>query len=69
MRNGLDKSCRENQNRHFMLNNFSENRNVYEIVSKNVAISFITSKIWGGGGPEVSGLLRKFQNSIICRHV
>jgi hypothetical protein len=30
-------SCQENQNTHFMLNNFfSENRAVYETMSKNV---------------------------------
>jgi len=32
-----DKSCRENQDIHFMLNNFfSENRSVYNIMSKNM---------------------------------
>jgi hypothetical protein len=38
MRNILDKSCEENQNTHFMTNNifFSENRAVYEIISKNL---------------------------------
>ena len=38
MRNVLDKSCRENQNTHFMFSNFffSENHAVYEIMSKNV---------------------------------
>jgi hypothetical protein len=37
MRNVLDKSCRENQITHFMFNNFlSENRTVYEIMSKHV---------------------------------
>jgi hypothetical protein len=37
MTNVLDKSCRENKNKHFMLNNFFfENRTVYEIMSKNV---------------------------------
>ena len=36
MRNVLDKSCRENQNTHFMFNNFFENRAVYEIMSKNM---------------------------------
>ena len=36
MRNVLDKSCRENENAHFMFRNFfSENRTVYEIISKN----------------------------------
>jgi hypothetical protein len=37
MRNVLDKSCRENQNTHFMFNNFVfENRALYEIMSKNM---------------------------------
>jgi hypothetical protein len=39
MRNVLNKSCRENQNTHFMLSNFfvfSENRAFYEIMSKIV---------------------------------
>jgi hypothetical protein len=37
MKNVLDKSCRENENTHFMFNNlFPENRTVYEIMSKNV---------------------------------
>jgi hypothetical protein len=36
MRNVLDKRCRENQNTHFMFNNFSENCALYEIMSKNV---------------------------------
>ena len=37
MRNILDKSCRENQNTHFIFSNlFSENRAVYEIMSKNL---------------------------------
>ena len=36
-RNVLDKSCRENQNTNFMPNNlFSENRTVYEMMSKNM---------------------------------
>jgi hypothetical protein len=37
-RNILDKSCRENENTHFMFNNFFffENRAVYEIMSKNM---------------------------------
>jgi hypothetical protein len=35
MRNVSDKSCRENQNTHFMFNNFfSENPVVYEIMWK-----------------------------------
>jgi hypothetical protein len=38
MRNGLDKSCTENQTTDFMFNNFFyENRVVYEIMSKNMA--------------------------------
>jgi hypothetical protein len=37
MRNISDKSCRENQNTHFMFNNFfSENRAVYVIMWKNM---------------------------------
>jgi len=37
MRNISDKSCRENQNTYFMLNNtFFENRTVYEIMWKNI---------------------------------
>ena len=39
MRNVSDKSCRENQNTHFVFNNFPpppENRAVYEIIWKNV---------------------------------
>jgi len=37
MRNMADKNCRENQNSHFMSNNFFsfENRAVYEILWKN----------------------------------
>ena len=34
MRNVLDESCRENKNTNFMYL-FSENRTVYEIMSKN----------------------------------
>jgi hypothetical protein len=38
MRNVSDKNCRENQNAHFILSNFSpENRAVYEIMWKNTA--------------------------------
>jgi hypothetical protein len=38
MRNISDKSCRENQNTHFMIHNFfSENRTVFEITWKNMA--------------------------------
>jgi hypothetical protein len=36
MRNIVGKSYGENQNTHFTLNNFSENRIVYEILSKNI---------------------------------
>ena len=37
MRNVSDKSCRENQNKHFTLNNFlPENRAVYEIMWKTM---------------------------------
>ena len=37
MRNISGKSCRENQNTHFMFNNFSsENRAFYEIAWKNI---------------------------------
>jgi len=35
MRNVPDKSCRENENIHFMLSNFFRNRAVYEIMWKN----------------------------------
>jgi hypothetical protein len=37
MRNISDKSCRENQNTHFVFSNFfPKNRAIYEIVSKNM---------------------------------
>ena len=37
MTNGLDKSCRKNQNTHFIFYNvFFENRTFYETMSKNV---------------------------------
>jgi predicted RNA polymerase sigma factor len=37
MRSGLEKSYRENKNTHFVFNNlFSENRTIYEIISKNI---------------------------------
>jgi hypothetical protein len=36
MRNVSDKSCKENQNTHFVFNNFSANRAVYEIIWKNI---------------------------------
>jgi hypothetical protein len=35
MRNVSDKSCRENQNTHFMFHNFFENHAIYEIMWKN----------------------------------
>jgi hypothetical protein len=40
MRNVLDKICRENQNTHFVINIFFffENRDVYEIMSKNMVV-------------------------------
>ena len=36
MRNISGKICKENENTHFMLNNFFENHNVYEITRKNI---------------------------------
>ena len=36
MRNDLDKSCRENQNRHFMFNFFFFNRAACKIIQKNI---------------------------------
>jgi hypothetical protein len=36
MRNVSDKNYKENQNTHFMFNNFYENRAVYEVMLKNV---------------------------------
>jgi hypothetical protein len=40
MRNVLDKSCRENQNTHFIFNNvISEHHAVYEIMWKNMVKS------------------------------
>jgi hypothetical protein len=37
MRNVLDESCRENQNKRFIFSNFvPENRAVYEIMWKNM---------------------------------
>jgi len=35
MRNFSNKSCRENQNTHFMLSDLSTDRAVYEIMRKN----------------------------------
>jgi len=44
MRNVSDKRCRENQNTHFVLNNFSfVNHAICEIMWKNIVQ-------WGGGG-------------------
>jgi hypothetical protein len=40
MRNVSDRSCRENQNTHFMFNNvFPENHAVYETIWKNMVQS------------------------------
>jgi hypothetical protein len=36
MRNVSDKSCRENQNTHFVFGDFFESRTVYEIIWKNM---------------------------------
>ena len=36
MKNVSDRSCTENQNTHFMFNNISKNRAVYEIMWKDV---------------------------------
>jgi len=36
LRNVSDKSCREDQNTHFMIINFKENRAIYEIMRKNI---------------------------------
>ena len=35
MKNILDKSCRESQNRDFMFDNFFLNSAVYEVIAKN----------------------------------
>jgi len=42
MRNISGKSCRENQNAHFMFSNpfFPENRDIYEIMYKNMAVPY-----------------------------
>ena len=47
MRNILEKSCRQNQNIHFMLNNifFFENRAVYEIMSKYGVVTWSTNDV------------------------
>jgi hypothetical protein len=37
MRTVSEESCRENQNTHFMLESFSENLSIYEIMWKNMA--------------------------------
>ena len=39
MTNISDKSCRENQNTHFVLNNFFLNRGFYKIMWKNIVVS------------------------------
>jgi hypothetical protein len=39
MKNLSDKSCRENQNTHFMFNTFFFNHAVYEIMWKNIVES------------------------------
>jgi len=36
MKNVSDKSCKENQNTHFMFNNFLKNCAVYEITWENI---------------------------------
>jgi hypothetical protein len=47
MRNVLNKSCRENQNTHFMFSIFfSENRAVYEIMSKNMVEPERPQTVW-----------------------
>ena len=47
MSNISNKSCRENQNTHFMFNNiFSENRAVYKIMSKNTVEPERPQTIW-----------------------
>jgi hypothetical protein len=52
MRNVADKSWRENQNTHFVFNNYPapphpENRSVYEIMLKNIVEPTDDSIIWG----------------------
>jgi hypothetical protein len=46
MRNISDKSCKENQNAHFMLNNFLKNCAVYEITWKNIVEWGTPQIIW-----------------------
>jgi hypothetical protein len=47
MRNVSGTSCRENQNTHFMFDNFfSENRTFYGIMSKNMVQREAPQKIW-----------------------
>jgi len=47
IKNVSDKSCRENQNTHFMCNNFFlENRVIYEIMWKNVKPDRPQMTIW-----------------------
>jgi hypothetical protein len=46
MRNVSDKSCRENQNTHFVLNKFFENRAVCEIMWTNTVERHIQQMTW-----------------------
>ena len=47
MGNVLDKTCRENQNTHFIFSDFyPENRAVYEKMSKNLVEPERTQTIW-----------------------
>ena len=39
MRNVSDKGCRENQNTHFVFNNVSENRAVYDTITRRMRIA------------------------------
>ena len=51
----MDKSCRENQNTHFMSNNFfQKNHAVYEIMWKNV------------GEPEATIDATKWRTRVVC---
>jgi hypothetical protein len=70
MRNVLDKSSREYQNTHFMLNNlFSENSTFYEIMSKNMVDSEgiqMTSQY--GSRASHAGLARLYEHTCIRMH-
>jgi hypothetical protein len=46
MRNVSNKSCRENQNTYFMFRSVSENRVIYEVMSKNSAKQETPLAIW-----------------------